>query len=105
MRGNAVMVRAVGTRSNRDGIGARISVTAGGRTLVREVKSGSSYLGQSDLRVHVGIGDATRIERLEIRWPGGEVQRIDSPPVNRVLTVEEGKGVTAAAPFAGRLPR
>ena len=105
MRGNAVMVRAVGTKSNRDGIGARITVTAGGRTLVREVKSGSSYLGQGDLRAHVGIGDATRIDRLEIRWPGGEVQRIDTPPVNQVLTVEEGKGVTAATPFAGRLPR
>ena len=52
----AVIVRAVGTRSNRDGIGARVSVVAGGRTQVREVKSGSSYLGQGDLRVHVGLG-------------------------------------------------
>ena len=104
-RGNAVIVRTIGTRSNRDGIGARITVTAGGRAHVREVKSGSSYLGQADLRAHVGIGDATRIDRVEIRWLGGEVQRIDTPPVNQILTVEEGKGVTQATPFAARSAR
>ena len=104
-RGGAVIVRVVGTRSNRDGIGARVSVVAGGRTQVREVKSGSSYLGQGDLRVHVGLGDASRIERVDVRWPGGEVQRIDAPPVNHVLTIEEGKGLTKATAFAGRSAR
>jgi hypothetical protein len=104
-RGNAVIVRAVGTRSNRDGLGARVSVVAGGRTQVREVKSGSSYLGQGDLRVHVGVGDAARIERIDVRWPGGETQRIDAPPLNQVLTIEEGKGVTKATAFAARSAR
>ncbi len=56
--GNALLVRLVGTTSNRDALGARVTVSAGGRTQVREVKSGSSYLGQGDLRVHVGLGDA-----------------------------------------------
>ena len=104
-RGGAVIVRAVGTRSNRGGIGARVSVVAGGRTQVREVKSGSSYLGQGDLRVHVGVGDAARIDRIEVRWPVGEVQRIDAPPLNHVLTIEEGKGLTKATAFAARSTR
>jgi enediyne biosynthesis protein E4 len=104
-RGNAVIVRAVGTRSNRDGIGARVTVVAGGRSQVREVKSGSSYLGQGDLRVHVGLGDAGRIDRIDLRWPTGPAQRIDNPPVNSVLTIEEGKGLTKATAFAGRSAR
>ena len=104
-RGSAVIVRVVGTRSNRDGIGARVSVVAGGRTQVREVKSGSSYLGQGDLRVHVGLGDAARIDRIDVRWPGGDVQRIEAPPVNHVLTIEEGKGLTKATAFAARSAR
>jgi hypothetical protein len=103
-RGNAVIVRTVGTRSNRDGLGARVSVVAGGRTQVREVKSGSSYLGQSDIRVHFGLGDAARIDRIDVRWPSGETQRIDAPPLNQVLTIEEGKGLTKATAFA-RSPR
>ena len=68
---NALVVRVVGTRSNRNGIGARVTMTAQGRTQMREVKSGSSYLGQSDLRIHFGVGEATRVERLDIRWPTG----------------------------------
>jgi hypothetical protein len=77
---------------------------AGGRTQVREVKSGSSYLGQSDIRVHFGLGDAARIDRIDVRWPSGETQRIDAPPLNQVLTIEEGKGLTKATAFA-RSPR
>ena len=65
-------MRAVGTRSNRDRIGARQRRRRRPHQ-VREVKSGSSYLGQGDLRVHVGVGDAARIDRIDVRWPGGEV--------------------------------
>ena len=99
-RGNAILLRLVGTASNRDALGARVSVTAGGRTQVREVKSGSSYLGQSDLRVHVGLGDAAVVDRVEIKWPSGRAERVEKPPVNRILTVHEGRGVTSATPFA-----
>jgi hypothetical protein len=98
-RGNAIVVRALGVRSNRSGIGARVTLVAGGRSQMREVKSGSSYLGQNDLRVHFGIGSATRADGLDIRWPGGRVEHIANPVVNHVITIQEGKGVTKQTPF------
>jgi hypothetical protein len=100
--GNAVVLRLVGAAGNRDALGARVRVTAGGRTQVREVKSGSSYLGQNDLRVHVGLGSAVAVDRVDIRWPGGRLERLDKTPAGRILTVQEGKGVTASTPFAGK---
>jgi len=90
-----VTIRTVGTRSNRDGIGARISVVAGGRRLIDEVRSGGSYLSQNDLRVHVGLGQATKIDSLEIRWPSGITDRLENLPVDRFLTVQEGKRLAA----------
>jgi enediyne biosynthesis protein E4 len=98
--GAAIVLRLAGAAGNRDALGARVSVTAGGRTQVREVKSGSSYLGQNDVRVHVGLGSATAVDRIEIRWPGGRLERIDKPPANHLLTVQEGRGITASAPLA-----
>ena len=68
---NALLVRLIGKQSNRDGIGARLRLTTGPRTQMREVKAGSSYLGQNDLRLHFGLGAATLAERLEVRWPSG----------------------------------
>jgi hypothetical protein len=98
--GAAIVLRLISGAGNRDALGARVSVTAGGRTQVREVKSGSSYLGQNDLRVHVGLGRAAMVDRVDIRWPGGRLERLDKPPVNQLLTVQEGRGVTASVPFA-----
>jgi hypothetical protein len=97
---NAIEVRALSR--GRDAIGARITISAAGRTLMREVKSGSSYLGQNDLRAHVGLGTATAIDRMEIRWPSGRVERVDNPLVNQIITVDEGKGVVKRAPFVRR---
>ena len=102
--GNAIVLRLIGSAGNRDALGARVSVTAGGRTQVREVKSGSSYLGQNDLRVHVGLGSAAAVDRVDIRWPGGRLEHLDKTPVNQLLTVQEGKGVTASVPFTPRQP-
>jgi predicted nucleotidyltransferase len=99
---HALLLRLVGTRSNRDGIGARVRPTIGGTTRIREVKAGSSYLGQHDVRVHVGAGRAIRIDRLEIRWPAGGVDTIENVPVDERLTIVEGMGVSARAPLAGR---
>jgi hypothetical protein len=93
------MIRTVGSKSNRDGIGARLKLTVGGKILVREVKAGSSYLSQSDMRLHFGMGQAARAERLEIRWPSGAVDALQDIEANQILTVTEGRGITDHTPF------
>ncbi|HLG59235.1 MAG TPA: CRTAC1 family protein [Vicinamibacterales bacterium] len=98
-RRSSLVVRTVGVRSNRDGIGARVTIAAAGRTQVREVKSGASYLGQHDLRVLFGLGDARRVERMDVRWPDGKVETVRDLDVNQIVTVTEGRGVTARFPF------
>ena len=99
---NSIEIRLVGSRSNRDGLGSRITVTAGGRTQVREVKSGSSYLGQNDLRAHVGLGEATRVDRIDLRWPSGTTETISGVPANQIVTLTEGKGITGRSPYSSR---
>jgi len=100
--GHALEVRVVGVKSNRNGIGARVTITAQGRTQMREVKSGSSYLGQNDLRVHFGLGDARRVERIDVRWPDGQVETIRDVPADQILTVTERRGITSGSLFSGR---
>ena len=100
--GNAILVRTLGTDSNRDGIGAELTLTIDGRQLVRHVKAGSSYLGQSDLRVHFGLGSATLAQRLEIRWPSGQIDEIDNLAANRIFVVREGEGVARETAFEDR---
>jgi len=84
-------VRLVGTKSNRDGIGARVEIEAGGMRQIDEVRSGGSYLSQSDLRLHFGLGGAARVDRVTVRWPNGTVDRISGIPANRHVILEEGK--------------
>lgn len=98
-RQNSLMIRTVGSKSNRDGIGARLKLTVGGKSLLREVKAGSSYLSQSDMRVHFGLGQAARAERLEIRWPSGAVEALQNIEANQIVTVTEGRGITDRTPF------
>jgi enediyne biosynthesis protein E4 len=99
---NAIAIRVAGSPSNRDGLGARVTVVAGGRTQVREVKSGSSYLGQNDLRVHVGLGESTRVDRIDVRWLGGRMETVRDVSANQIITITEGRGITNLAPFSGR---
>ena len=75
--------------SNRDGIGAVVHVSAGGKIQVREVRSQSSYLSASDLRLHFGLGNARRVDRIEVRWVSGRVQVLEDVGVDRVVVVEE----------------
>jgi len=84
-------VRTVGTKSNRDGIGARLELWAGGRRQVREVASGASYLSTHDLRVHFGLGTSERVDRLDIYWPSGQVDRWKDLDADQFLVVREGK--------------
>jgi enediyne biosynthesis protein E4 len=81
-----------GLKSNRDGIGAKIRLKAGNRILVDEVRSGSSYISNSDRRVHFGLGPVSKIDWIEIRWPSGLKEIFENPPVDKVLTLTEGQG-------------
>ncbi|MBI4519528.1 MAG: CRTAC1 family protein [Gemmatimonadetes bacterium] len=94
---NAVLVRAVGTTSNRSGIGTRLTLTTGERRQVREVQSGSSYLAQNDLRAHFGLGGAERADRLEIRWPDGSTEVVENLPANHLVTLRQGQGIVSRA--------
>jgi hypothetical protein len=87
--GNWVLLKLVGVKSNRSAIGARVRLTAGGLTQIGEVRSGGSYLSQSDLRLHFGLGSARRIDRVEIRWPSGVSQVEKGLAVNRIVTIRE----------------
>ncbi|MFL6438556.1 MAG: CRTAC1 family protein [Terriglobales bacterium] len=86
-----IAIKTIGTKSNRDGIGARITVKASGRTFVDEVRTGSSYSSSNDMRVHFGLGTATKIDSLELRWPSGLVETFDAK-ADAINTVKEGAG-------------
>jgi len=86
-------VKLVGTRSNRSAIGARVAVTAAGKRQIREVLSGSSYLSQSDLRQHFGLGAAGKVDKIEVQWPGGNLEKLGSAEADQFLTIQEGRGV------------
>ena len=83
-------LKLIGTRSNRDAIGAQVKVTIGYLTQIREVRSGSSYLSQSDMRLHFGLGKHRRIDRIEIRWPSGLQEHLEGIEPNQTLMLVEG---------------
>src|SRR6266404_2443362 len=85
-------LHATSFASSRDGIGAKITVKVGSRTLVDEVRSGSSYISNSDMRVHFGLGSATKIDWVQVRWPGGLLERFENLPVDSIHTLKEGSG-------------
>ncbi len=87
-----IEIKAVGTRSNRSGIGARVSVKTDLRQQVDEVRSGSSYISNSDIRVHFGLGATSQIQHIEVRWPSGLVERFRNVPVDSIVTLTEGLG-------------
>jgi len=95
-------IKTIGTRSNRDGIGARITVKTALRKQVDEVRSGSSYISNNDMRVHFGLGESSRIEFIEARWTSGLVERFNDLGVDRILTVREGSGNPVAAAASTR---
>ncbi len=85
-----LMVSLVGTQSNRDGIGARITLEiAGGRTQIREVSGGRSFMSQHMRPAHFGLGSSTKVDRVTIRWPSGTVQTLTDVPASQRITVTE----------------
>jgi hypothetical protein len=83
----------VGTKSNRDAIGARIAVEVGDRKQIAEVRSGGSYLSHNDFRIHFGLGQETQVKRLEVRWPSGLVETFENLRGDQFLQVTEGQGM------------
>ena len=102
---NWIKVRTIGTKSNRSGIGARLTCVTqvAGESKphrqIDEVRSGGGYFSQSDLRVHFGLGRADKVDLLEIRWPSGQVDTLKEVKANQVIYVEEGKGITRTMQF------
>src|SRR5438128_275814 len=92
-----IAFRAMGVKSNRDGIGAKITMRAGARTLVDEVRSGSSYISQDDMRVHFGLGGAVKIDGLQVRWPSGLLEEFGSLSADAIHTLKEGSGTPVVA--------
>jgi hypothetical protein len=91
-KGHWLLVSAIDPRLRRDALGARISVLADGRTLHRIVAPAYSYLSSSDPRVHFGLGRAHRVERIEVRWPDGRLERFPGGPVDRIIALRRGEG-------------
>ena len=88
----SLRVRLVGTKSNRDGIGAVVRVTSGGDKQWQMLRSGSSYLSQSELVLTFGLGGATKADSVEVQWPSGQIDRLAAVAGNQTVTIEEGKG-------------
>ena len=83
----------IGTKSNRDGIGSSLKLTAEGVTHVEQSKGGMGYMSASDPRIHFGLGRRTKIDSLEITWPSGQVDKLASIPVDHIIAVREGVGI------------
>jgi hypothetical protein len=98
-RGHAVRIRLIGTKSNRSAIGARVEVTAGGRTQMDEVRSGDSYLSQNDLTLHFGLGGVSAVDRIRVRWPSGVVQEWEQVSAGETVTLTEGVADVQQKPF------
>jgi hypothetical protein len=92
-----LLVRLVGTTSNRDAIGARVYVFVGERRLSGEVQGGASFVSQDDVRQHFGLGGEQRYARIEVAWPGGGREVFPGGEANRVVVLEQGKGTPARA--------
>jgi hypothetical protein len=98
-RNNWIMIKCVGTRSNRSGIGTRVKVTIGGRSQIDEVMSGSSYYSQSDFRLHFGLGGATKVDLVELAWPSGAKETFPDLVANHLFVFHESKGIVSRQRF------
>jgi enediyne biosynthesis protein E4 len=91
--GHWLEVKTIGSKSNRDGFGARIELTAAGQTRYAEVRAGSSFESSSDPRLHFGLGAAARADSIVIRWPSGIVENLGPVAADQLIVVHEGKGI------------
>src|ERR1700730_11497707 len=96
---NSVLIKTIGVKSNRDGIGARVTIVSGDLRQVEDVHSGGSYISQNDLRLHFGLETRTKIDLIEVRWPSGAVDKITGASANKILTIKEGQGIVSQKEF------
>jgi len=101
-RKNWLLVKLEGVRCNRDAIGARATVTVGGRRVSGERQTGSSYVSQNDPRLHFGLADDARYESIEVAWPGGGREAFPGGAANRLVTLRQGSGGVPRATGGGR---
>ena len=91
---HSLRIKLIGTKSNRDGIGTTVKFTSGGETQTQMLRSGSSYLSASELVLTFGLAQREKADSIEIRWPGGQVDRLSNVPAGQTIIVTEGKGIT-----------
>jgi enediyne biosynthesis protein E4 len=96
---HSLLVKTIGTKSNRNGIGAKVEIVAGGLAQYDEVRSGGSYLCSSDLRLHFGLGTVTRVDRLQVLWPSGNSDTVEDLPTDTIFTIKEGQGIIESQAF------
>ncbi|PYT94390.1 MAG: CRTAC1 family protein [Acidobacteria bacterium] len=97
----SLRIKLVGTKSNRDGLGATVRLTAGGETQTEMLRSGSSYLSASELVLTFGLGQHDKADTIEIRWPSGQTDRFSGVAAGATVSVTEGKGITSRREFGG----
>jgi hypothetical protein len=90
-------VLLMGTKSNRDGLGASLKITAGDWTHVEQAKGGMSYMSANDPRIVFGLGKHTKIDSLEITWPSGQIDRFKDLPLDKIIAIKEGTGIVPHA--------
>ena len=99
---HSLRIKLIGTKSNRDGIGADVRVSAGSDIQTKNLHSGSSYLSSSELILTFGLAQHTQADAIEIRWPSGQVDELKNIAANQVITVKEKEGIVGAKPLAKR---
>jgi hypothetical protein len=101
-RSNWLMLKCIGTRSNRSAIGTRVKLTAGGRVQIGEIMSGSSYYSHNDLRLHFGLGTAAQADLVEISWPSGLRESFRGLEANHLIVIREAGGIVRRDKFRTR---
>jgi len=96
---HSLRIKLIGTKSNRDGIGTTVKLTAGGETQTQMLRSGSSYLSASELVLTFGLAQREKADSIEIRWPSGQVDRISNAPAGQTVTITEGKAITSSRAY------
>jgi len=97
--GHSLRIKLQGVQSNRDGIGTVVRVTSGNGTQSKMLRSGSSYLSQSELVLTFGLGSSTKVDAIEVQWPSGQTDKLTNVNAGQTVTIQEGKGLISSQPY------